>query len=294
MSLFDKIRAREDAAGRFDQGLEHFIKRMQSSFWAEISKILPELSLDENGNIKKSNIGNISKIGKVATRVEVEFANQRVGLFQYIINRTQRLLGYNKSYFREVARPDLKIDSRVSRIVLLNLGYDVVKNKVISGGWLDSLGDNRRLTGDIARDMRNAIQGGVGFGEFQQQFKDRFTGQNGLGYLERHFETFSRDLFMQVDRTTQKLYADNLGLDYYLYSGTLKDNTRSFCKARVQNYYTSDEIEKWRDLNFKGKYLVGYDPFTHCGGYNCRHHLSAVSKELLETIGALNKVNTYN
>lgn len=294
MTLFERYRkAREKATAEYDSQLDRLIKRLQSSFWTTLEGILPDLSLDDNGNIKNQ-IGNTQIIGKATKAVERDFRSQRNRLWNFIVLRSEQLLRFNRSYFRAVADPSEKLQNRVTRIVLLNLGYDVVKKQIVSGGWLDSLGDDKRLTADIARDMRNAIQGEVGFREFQSQFRGRFTGTNGLGYLERNFETFSRDLFMQVDRTTQKEYAKNLGLEYFLYSGTEKDNTRDFCKDRIQNYYTSDEIKTWEDLDFKGKYLVGYDPFTHCGGYNCRHHLSAVSKEFLEVQGLLNQVNKYN
>jgi hypothetical protein len=78
------------------------------------------------------------------------------------------------------------------------------------------------------------------------------------------------------------VYADQLGLNYAVYSGTLKDNSRQFCEDRLNLVFTRAEIAGWAKLEFSGKPKIGYDPFHDCGGHNCRHHLNFITDQIAQ------------
>jgi hypothetical protein len=80
------------------------------------------------------------------------------------------------------------------------------------------------------------------------------------------------------------VYAERLGLKYAVYSGTLEEDSRPFCVARVNKVYSLGEIQSWRNLKFQGKPKIGYEPVYDCGGFNCRHHLSWISDEIAEKL----------
>jgi hypothetical protein len=98
--------------------------------------------------------------------------------------------------------------------------------------------------------------------------------------LERHWRTNSFDLYQRIDRTANLIYADRLGLDYAIYSGTLEEDSRAWCIKHVNKVFSRPEIDDWKNRTWQGKNEIGYDPYTDAGGHNCRHHWSFISDEI--------------
>lgn len=98
-----------------------------------------------------------------------------------------------------------------------------------------------------------------------------------------------------------------------MYVGGIIENTRPFCKERNRKVFLRSEIalfgtsedkfggyvDKSAGL-FSGKPKTGYDPFTQCGGYRCRHHWSwlaneyavRIDKNLIEENGKLKRTSS--
>jgi hypothetical protein len=80
--------------------------------------------------------------------------------------------------------------------------------------------------------------------------------------------------------------ADEFGMDYAVYSGGLITDSRSFCREHNNKVYSREEIAdfgNWIDpkTGEVPSYISefpGYDPFTHLGGFNCRHSLNWIPK----------------
>jgi hypothetical protein len=285
-------REREKETRLLDLLFHRLVKVSQDMIWRVVSDIIFSLDLDDKRKVKNTVRNNLS-LSNVSIRIESQSRVIKKSLLDSIVDGVTKILGLNSRYFKaeQPDRPET-LDERVQRLVMANLGFDTRNNTIIPGGWLDQLANFNPIAQQVGREIRAAIAGKVPIDDFRRQFQRAFTGVDGFGYLERHYNTFVFDLYQQVDRQTQFQYAEELGYDHALYSGTIKDNTRPFCRERVRNIYTRDEIEKWKDLNFQGKLKVGYNPFIHCGGYNCRHHLSWISAE---SVARLRKeVNNYN
>lgn len=86
---------------------------------------------------------------------------------------------------------------------------------------------------------------------------------------------------MAFNRTVTASKAEELGLNLFLYVGPDDKVTRPFCSHVLDKdppIYTKEEIEKMdngQDLSV----------MTYGGGYNCRHHWRAITKELAESLG---------
>jgi hypothetical protein len=294
MSLNQFRDQRERLSIEAEADLEKDVKEFRSRLFDSILEIVVGFSLSDEGTFRVIP-SNIRKGLRVNAIVETETARFNRSFVRKIVRKVTELLGYNRRYFREQANYNVRIDEQVRKVVLLRLGYDSDSRTLVPNGWLDVVtkSASTSIGQTIAENITSALSGGVTLSDFRRQFRAAFTGP-GVGYPEYQYLTFTRDLFQAVDRETNKIYADELGIDYFLYSGTIKDNTRPFCKARAGNYYSREEVKSWKDLDFQGKIKVGYNPFTHCGGYNCRHHLSAITRETLEALGKLDEVDTYN
>lgn len=107
------------------------------------------------------------------------------------------------------------------------------------------------------------------------------------GIVKKFTDQNMKDTYQEADRVIQQDYADVHFLDAGMYVGGLVENTRAFCKVRNRQIFLRKEIalfgtsedkfggytDKSAGL-FSGKPKTGYDPFTQCGGYRCRHHWS--------------------
>ena len=76
--------------------------------------------------------------------------------------------------------------------------------------------------------------------------------------------------------------SEDLGVEYYLYAGTIIEDTRPFCSARTGRFFTTDQVKQWASLKGWQGRMAGTNAntiFIYRGGYNCRHQLWPVSKE---------------
>ena len=249
---------------------------------AVVDWIIQSLDTDD-GNIRYTS----ANLSKVAGLYAVMAGSQKSFLdtvLQRVLKWSERIFGANENYFSEFSPPE-SLSEKAQRLTLQTWGYDTAKKKLIPGGYFEYLFDNQETAKRTARLVNQAIIQQTPLKDFQKSFKDIFTGGNGGGgLLERHWKTVSFDLFQRVDRTANLVYADELGLNFAVYSGTLEEDSRPFCITRVNKVFSREEILKWKDLTWAGKPKIGYDPFTDVGGHNCRHHLSWISDSLAATL----------
>lgn len=236
----------------------------------------------EGGRIKysASNLGKVAGLFRAFSRWQKQYEKTMLGS---VLDWAGRLFGLNSDYFEtfEPGRVE-SIDEAARRLTLQRWGYNVNTRELIPGGYFESLFKNANIGQRVAGLVNQAITQKMPLAQFQKMFRQVFVGIPGQGMLERHWRTNSFDLYQRIDRTANLVYADKLGLDYAVYSGTLEEDSRPFCIARVNKVYSRPEIKSWETLQFQGKPKIGYDPFVDCGGFNCRHHLSWISDEIAE------------
>ena len=154
--------------------------------------------------------------------------------------------------------------------------------QVVQGGTLAGIGASIAQTAHQAvRGVAvNAIAQGMEFGAFKKQLTGLIKGSGGgLGIIESHLYTAVYDTFQQYDREVQRQYSQELGLEYAIYSGDIRETSREWCERWAGEVLTTEEIESWRDKTWAGKNTDGYDPFVDCGGYNCTHIWNYISRE---------------
>ena len=98
----------------------------------------------------------------------------------------------------------------------------------------------------------------------------------------RYVEQIATDSLYQMTSTYQLKIAEDLKIEYYYYAGTRMKTSRSFCVSRYGKVFTKKEIQSWPELTWTGK-IPGTDKnniFVYRGGYNCRHTIRPISKNL--------------
>ena len=273
-TLDELIKKRIAKAEEASKDTALLVKALQAAGYIAVYEWVTGNLDTENGKLKST----AANLGKVAGlyRVFGDWQNKYQGtVLGRVLDWAEKIVGANADYFDDFD-PDESIADKARRLTLQRWGWD--GKKLIPGGYFESLFSNKDTAGRVARAVNQAILQKMTLKDFQKNFKSLFVGANGSGMMERYWRTNSFDLYQRIDRTANLLYADELGLNWAIYSGTLEEDSRPFCIARVNRVYSRPEIEAWKDLKFAGKPKYSYDPFTDCGGYNCRHHLSFVSE----------------
>jgi len=233
----------------------------------------------ENGRIKytASNLGKVAGLFRAMSRWQKQYEKTMLGS---VLDWAGRLLGLNNDYFETFAEPTESIAEAARRLTLQRWGYNVNTKELIPGGYFESLFKNANIGQRVAALVNQAITQKMPLAQFQRTFRQVFVGLPGQGMLERHWRTNSFDLYQRIDRTANLIYADRLGLDYAIYSGTLEEDSRAWCIKHVNKVFSRPEIDDWKNRTWQGKNEIGYDPYTDAGGHNCRHHWSFISDEI--------------
>ena len=105
-------------------------------------------------------------------------------------------------------------------------------------------------------------------------------------FLERYIKQTTNDSVMTFNAEYIQTIAEDLDVEYYLYQGTLIQDSRPFCVSRAGRYFTTDEVKAWPNLKGWQGRMAGTNSstiFIYRGGYNCRHQLWPVAKEQYES-----------
>ena len=144
--------------------------------------------------------------------------------------------------------------------------------------------DNLLLSDEIKARVVNVLNQGVGTHSSFSGMKDRLGSiilgdADTNGAYERYFRQYVYDTFSVTQQAYDNAIADNVGMDYFVYAGTLIKDSRPFCKQNLNLVFHRDTIEDWEKQDWAGK---NWDvPVSvSVGGYNCRHHLRWIPDEM--------------
>lgn len=283
MTLRDKEKAEkatQEYIRQSEKWLQRAVRVIQNAVYGHVVRELTGFAVGRDGSMSFT-VANIRRAAAVALRIEGAVKPVSDGILRRIFRRFLLLFFHNRRYFADLTTQS--IDDIARKRVLLSYGYDADKDEVISGGYLDAVLSSAPIRQIIARQINAAIMNRTPVNEFRKSFRQFFVNPAGTGYLDRHFLRFTHDLFMQVDRQIKNTYADQLGLEHFIYAGTAVDDTRPFCTARLNRTYTLDKADEWEDQDWQGK-IPGVPVMQQLGGYNCRHTAMFISEEMAKML----------
>lgn len=285
-TLNELIKKREAEAEKARKATEAVVRGLQLVGYAAVIEWAIQNLDTEEGKIKATarNLGRVSGLYRVLGDWQTKYKGTMLGT---VLDLAGKIFGANEAYFDSFEDVTESITDKARRLTLQRWGYD--GKALIPGGYFESLFNNQNIAQRTASLVNQAINQKMSLADFQKTFKAVFVGIPGQGMLERYWKTNSFDLYMRLDRQVNLLYADELGLNNAIYSGTLEEDSRRFCIDRVNKVFDRTQIEAWKKLDWAGKNKIGYDPFTDLGGHNCRHHLSWISDGLAQTLKAKQK-----
>jgi hypothetical protein len=275
--------ARIDAAERARIATESTVRGLQGSAYTAILEWISGTIQTDGGAIKytAANLSKVQGLYRLLAGLQRKFQGTMLG---DVLDWTGKIVGLNQTYFESFAAPAETVEETARRLTLQRWGYNTLTKELIPGGYFESLFSNQEIGRKVATLVNQAITQKMPLSDFQKLFKSVFVGKPGQGMLEKHWKTNSFDLFQRIDRSANLVYSVKLGLDWAIYSGTLEEDSRPKCIKSVNKVFSRAEIDGWRNEEFQGKPKIGYDPFTDCAGFNCRHHWSWISEGLAQKL----------
>jgi hypothetical protein len=284
--------------------LESSVIKMQEELLRQfIEEIIPEIETKDGQILNTAkNLRLIEKLDNVYTK----FNNTTQA--SVVKDLGQSFLGlskFNNDYFSEISLNDVtskrfdKVMSGTNELMSARLG--ITKNgEVKTGGFLDSFVTDRTLLTELKQSIIQNVTGQQSLASYKEYLKTKIVGTPEVsGGFEKYYRTFAYDSYQQYDRAYGKTVADEFRMDYAIYQGGLIKDSRDFCKEHENKVFTRDEIadfDKWKlpkdSTESPGpgevpSYIANfpnYSPEIDCGGFNCRHQLSWITKSMAERL----------
>lgn len=265
------------------------IQPIQKDIADELAILVKDLEI-RNGKVLLS-IKNLKTIGAIKKKLE-----------KIIINPTYKGSVDNLvSSFTEISK--LHIDyfnaqqSEVGNIKLLeeiqNQSIEATKNSLLGAGI------NANLIEPIQDILRQNITTGGKYTDLVTQLSNYISNNDaGLGALQRYTQQITTDSLNQFSRQYHDTISNDLGYDWYMYTGSNKVTTRQWCKLMTAKKWVhkselptlvSGEVDGVQcKLNPKTDLPLGMvdntnedNVITYCGGYNCGHGFYSVKKNFV-------------
>lgn len=306
----DIFNRKEKYINKATDALDRLIQKQANDLFGRVWESLIEILNIKDGKIETS-AENYKAISRIDAIYDQFVKDNGPNLAKEIFTNVNEINKINIDYFAEfdTDQRDYKATTdAVKKIVNERLGLDVSGNKTVrlkKGGYMDSLLSDNTVRNLIKETTFREVTVGGGFKNFRKTLSDLIVGnEDQLGGFRQYHRNYAYDIYVQIDRLESTLIATDIGLEDFIFAGTVIDTSRLFCKERAAKVFSLKDASKWKELIGKYKIVDGvrpgtkkkipigpivdnpdtYDPITQMGGIACRHLARFVSKEVAATL----------
>lgn len=185
-------------------------------------------------------------------------------------------LGFATEKINDIVKNKINLDDKLGFTAKGNLKRD---------GYLYKLGETQPVRQELKQYVANSLTSEVSYSEYLNGFKQLVVGnENVKGSLVKYYDQYAYDSFNQHDASSGLYMAKDLGLEHFMYEGSIIKTSRQFCIDRAGKVFSIKDTKKWKDdphlIDKKTK--ATYKPLIERGRYRCRHFLKWLSKELYD------------
>lgn len=182
----------------------------------------------------------------------------------------------------------MQIGKKIESTVLKNFGINRTENgfKLLVGGYLDNMINNTALNNQVQKIVMDSAFGETSFSDMMKRLTAVVEGTGDQeGALRRHFKTMAFDTLNIAARAQEDYIANDLDMQAFIYTGTVIEATRCFCKNRAGKVIlVSEALFEWPQLRGEScgplwDKNLEYIPLEHMGGHRCRHHKRYISNQ---------------
>lgn len=265
------------------------VEKAQKKLLPDIIDLLRTLELDSSGNI----ILNSSNLGLASNTTE--FVQEILASSDYTnaVRNYAAEMGSQKTLNNEIFAKSFdgfKPKSIADDLFKLNQrnAVDLLANNI----------GNERFADVIRENIETAISNNAGIKETIKQLQTIVTGDDEVdGKLLQYSKQIAHDTFAIADRNYTSAVSEELGAEWFFYSGSEIETTRPFCVKRHNQYFYYKEIENWpEDAGDWAGRIPGTNSktiYSYAGGYNCRHSIIPVSIRRVPKKVVLDAINKY-
>ena len=293
-TLNELIKATSSAINEFEEALPFVEKQLAS----RVTKIISQLTLDRNGNIKPtvSNLRLLKSIKKeinavlVDSKYSIAFSNLEKNLA--VIDKVNE--GYFSAMVADFGVP--RVLKEAQNVAILEL------NASLKGAGIEANIVNR-----IVEMIGKDITGGAGFFDLNKSLREFILSTPEIpSRLSSYTKQVVVDGVHQYNAIYHEIVADDLGLDWFEYTGGLVSDSREWCVDMVAKRWVhrsefpvvvkgiidGHKVQIYKKTGLPQGMINGTnsDNLTvNRGGWNCSHLMNAVStsrvpKEVQERI----------
>lgn len=264
--------------------------KKQEPLFKELLSMLKRL--DTRGDTLLNNIANLKTINEIKVKLERLIISDKykdeLKAFAESYNSIQDLHNAYFASFAAYYRPTVR----------LNVLKKTAIESTLNG--LTEVGIQVGVTEGLRKILRTNISTGGSYAEMTHELRNyMLTNDSGEGALQRYVKTFANTAINQFSAEYNKAIADDLGLEWYMYTGSLLETSREFCQKAVKKKYIHvSEFPTILKGNFGELGKIPLSPKTDLppglmagtnpdnfprrrGGWSCGHQLIAVSDAIV-------------
>lgn len=259
------------------------VEPIQKKLYDRVSGLLSQLTLDADGNIKRTQ-ANTNLIYDVKTELNSVVNNKA---YQQNVSGINSALSdvtdLQENYFNT-------IDEDVNKPAVV----DAVNEHSFTQAATDLVGAGLKSeVVDAAADIvSSGITEGASFGDMNEELRTFMLGNDKVdGKLVSYSKQIVTDTMHTASRNYNSIMTEKLGLKWFRYVGALVADSRPWCIALEHKEWVHEsELTAICQGRIDGQQVSrqGLMPDTNkdnvisrCGGYNCPHHLTPVPEELV-------------
>jgi hypothetical protein len=259
------------------------VQKTEQQLYARLLELLDKLKLDASGQAIRSK-ANLAIAEEITTQLKnTLYSSDYVKALADFSGQFNNQENLNSDYFKK-AFPEFTGSELASQLVQVSRKQAV---ELLTGSAID----NSFFT-PIKQALIDAVDMGVSRIDLIKTIQTTVIGDpEKEGKLLSYSKQIAHDSFALSDRSYSNAVAEDLGVEWFFYSGHIIDTSRPFCIERHNSYYHYKQIEAWGDGKDLGKVknpktglwdgaMKGTNSktiFKTAGGYNCEHSFMAVS-----------------
>lgn len=273
MNLGDKIESIIDTA---DSAFFKSVRVTQQDLYENLVDLFKQLEVDSDGYIlnNSANRALLTKSSQIFNQTinnsgYNDAVNEFVGTFSQIDIA-------NQDYFTSIS--NLFKPNRAFITSLQNQTITMLEGAILNDGL------KVNIKNPLLNIISQNINSGGSYSGFLEQLRTNITGVENEGKLLRYSRGILNDTLFQYSRAYQQSVTEDLGLEFYLYSGGTTKDSREFCVEHSDQFYHQLEVEAWADEDWQGKMpgTTSSSIFVYCGGWNCKNSLIPVDVSIVD------------
>lgn len=276
-----------------DNSIDDFmadIPDTQKKSFNKLLELTKELEV-QDGSIK-NNLNNIKLLGKIRKEMDAILLNKpyikKVSNFVKAYDKVSKL---NNDYYASL-NDRWTPNSVLKAVKQINIEYTIEQ--------LTENGLAAKYSDAVKGILKTNITSGGSYADMLDQLKTTMLGTDGKedGFLNRYGKQIVTDSISQYNRQYNKAVTDDLGFEWFAYSGSLRTTSREFCihlenrmffhKSEVPDLLNGvigdDIVELSEKTGLPNGFIEGTNEdtfFSNAGGYNCNHIIYGVAEELV-------------